>query len=58
MCVCVPADEYPVTLCGRGVTLVAALTGVMLVAVMTATVYSMLSLMPFESRMVEVLSIL
>lgn len=48
-------DMYPVTLCGRGVVLLAALTGVMLVAVITATVYSMLSLMPFESRMVEFL---
>jgi hypothetical protein len=49
-------DMYAVTLCGRGISMVAALSGVLLVAVITATVYSMLTLMPYESRMVEVRS--
>ncbi len=48
-------DMYAVTLCGRGISMIAALTGVLLVAVITATVYSMLTLMPYESRMVEFL---
>lgn len=46
---------FAVTLCGRGVSMFAAMSGVLLIAVVTATVYSMLTLMPYESRMVEFL---
>jgi hypothetical protein len=48
-------DMVARTICGRAVSIVAAMTGVSLIAVVTASIYSVLTLLPYESRMVEFL---
>jgi hypothetical protein len=48
-------DMVPRTVCGRSVAVLAALSGVSLIAIVTASIYSVLTLLPYESRMVEFL---
>lgn len=60
-CLCLPAwpagygDVYPVTYCGRGVSVSTALVSIVTTAILIGSISAKLALMPFESRMVEFL---
>jgi Calcium-activated SK potassium channel/Ion channel len=48
-------DIVPQTSCGRGVAILSSMLAIILTAVLVATIYQSLTLLPYESRMVEFL---